>query len=250
MCLIAAFSKIIGSKSILTYHAEVGIYKGVNKCFEKYAIRWIDIPIMLNHKSLAFAKALNPSAVQISSFIPPVIEETELKNNLIEQIENLKKNTTFLFCTNAFKRFTMPDGRDVYGIGKLIDSFHRLPHLGLIISDPSGENKTYHLKKLKSLPQNIMFIDYPHSFIEVLKRSNCMIRATLTDGDSISIKEAIYLKKNVICSDVVSRPAPCIIYKNDLDGSSLFDTIKNFQPTSFPEIPNLNGFVDLLEMYN
>jgi len=152
MFLIAGLSKIFSKKSILTYHAEVGIHKGINQWFEKYAIKWINIPIMLNHKSLAFAKSLNSNAIQISSFIPPVVKEKDLDLDIINGIEGLKKKTKFLFCTNAFKRFTMPDGRDVYGIEKLINTFSKLSHLGLIISDHSGENKTYHTEILGTIP--------------------------------------------------------------------------------------------------
>jgi len=236
MFLIAAITKFFSLKSILTYHAEIGVHKGVNQWFEKYAVKWINIPIMLNRKSLEFAQSLNPRAIQISSFIPPISKEKDLSPILINQIDSLKKRTDYLFCSNAFKRFTMPDGRDVYGIGSLIETFSKLPNLGLIISDPSGENKIYHLKKRKTL--------------EVLKKSDCMIRATLTDGDSISIKEAIYLEKNIICSDVVSRPTPCTTYTNDDTGSNLFITIQNYKPYAYPEIQNLNGFLDIYKLYN
>ena len=43
-------------------------------------------------------------------------------------------------------------------------------------------------------------------FFEILKLSDCLIRNTTTDGDSISIKEAIYLNKKVIATNCVDRP--------------------------------------------
>ena len=248
MYILALYSRIFNTKSILTYHAEVGIHGGFTKIWEKFALRWVDIPIMLNTKSLNFALKLNANARQISSFIPPVGIE-ELPKNITEKINAFEDNSTYIFCTNAFKRYTMPDGRDVYGIGKLLEIFSTLPEHTLIVSDPSGQNLQFHLKTWKTIPSNIYFIDHPHSFYAILKRSHCMIRATLTDGDSISIKEALNLNKNVICSDVVSRPSSCITFKtdNDLD---LKNRITSFQysPSSISE--KLNGFEDLLKLYS
>lgn len=248
MFLMAAYCKLFNTQSILTYHAEVGVYSGLNRWFEKQALRLIDTPIMLNTKSLRFAQSINKKAVQISSFLPPILEEEPLKNIAIQKIQSLKKEHTAIFCTNAFKRFTMPSGKDVYGIGSLINIFRTLPESALIISDPSGENKAFHKTLNTSFPNNIFFIDYTHSFIEVLKLSDCMIRATLTDGDSISIKEALYLGKNVICSDVVSRPASCILYKTG-NSNELKSRIENFSFSDNMNSRNLNGFTEILKLY-
>ena len=45
-----------------------------------------------------------------------------------------------------------------------------------------------------------------------------MVRPTNTDGDALSIREAMYFKISVIASDVTTRPENTIIFKNrDLD---------------------------------
>jgi len=248
MLLIALYARLFKTKTILTFHAEVKLHSGIKIKLEKLALKFTDIPIMLNTKSLDYALKLNKNARQISSFIPPVGKE-ELPKNIIDKLNDLRNKSKYIFCTNAFKRFTMPDGRDVYGIGKLLKIFSTLPEHGLIISDPSGQNLQYHLKTWKKIPPNIYFIDHPHSFYAVLKKSDCMIRATLTDGDSISIKEALSLNKNVICSDVVSRPSSCITYATDND-LELKNRITNFQYSPPTVSEKLNGFKDLLELYS
>jgi hypothetical protein len=52
------------------------------------------------------------------------------------------------------------------------------------------------------------------SFVRLMQQCDIMIRPTNTDGDSLSVREAIHMEKLVICSDAVSRPEQCILFKN------------------------------------
>jgi len=74
-----------------------------------------------------------------------------------------------------------------------------------------------------------------------------MIRFTLTDGDSLSVKEALLLRKPVIATDVVNRPEQVLLVSTDIQ--SLEDAIKNFQKYT-PNPFNENGFKDLLSIYH
>ena len=51
-------------------------------------------------------------------------------------------------------------------------------------------------------------------FSYFLASANMFIRATNTDGDSVSIRESLYLEKVTIASDVVARPYGVHIFKN------------------------------------
>ena len=45
-----------------------------------------------------------------------------------------------------------------------------------------------------------------------------MIRGTFSDGDSLSVREALMLRKKVIATDCVDRPAGVTLFKyNDAD---------------------------------
>lgn len=73
-----------------------------------------------------------------------------------------------------------------------------------------------------------------------------MIRFTTTDGDSLSVKEALLAGKSVIATDVVDRPEQVILVNNDLD--ALENVIRRFSP-----VPNVSfkedGFNDIYKIY-
>jgi hypothetical protein len=148
--------------------------------------------------------------------------ETETK------IINFSRNYDVVFSTNASNVTFDSHGNEIYGISQLVTIFSQLPERGLILSDPTGMYKKYLEKRFDSLPQNLLILDYSHNFINVIMHSVAMIRATTTDGDSLSIKEALFMGKQVIASDCVSRPAGVILYtagKQD----ELMCAIKNIQ---------------------
>ena len=52
----------------------------------------------------------------------------------------------------------------------------------------------------------------------MFKKVNLSIRPTITDGDAISIREALYFNCEVIASDVVKRPEGTVYFKcRDID---------------------------------
>lgn len=125
-----------------------------------------------------------------------------------------------------------------------------LPDKGLIVSDPSRKYKKYLFGILESFPENILIIDYPHNFIPVIIHSDAMIRATTTDGDALSVEEALFFRKWVIASDCVSRPKGVVLYKTgDLD--DLSHTINGILPHTKPVLADeiTDGSSELLVLY-
>jgi hypothetical protein len=47
-----------------------------------------------------------------------------------------------------------------------------------------------------------------------MEQADLVVRPTNTDGDSLSIREAIFLNKPIISSDVVKRPDGTILFAN------------------------------------
>jgi glycosyltransferase involved in cell wall biosynthesis len=52
------------------------------------------------------------------------------------------------------------------------------------------------------------------SFVKLMEQADIVVRPTNTDGDSLSIREAIFLNKPIISSDVVKRPDETILFEN------------------------------------
>ena len=115
----------------------------------------------------------------------------------------------------------------------------------LLISDPSGNySKRYERSGLK-VEGNVLFINYPHPYFELLKYVDCFVRNTSTDGDALSVKEALYLGMPTLCTDVVDRPDGVRTFKYcDRDS---FDKAMNTPSKENGHIEN--GAEKILELY-
>lgn len=234
-----------GAKIMMTVHRDLNREKGLKKRLTYAAIKNSDCTIVLNDKSLVTAKSITSNCLKQSSFFPP-LQQQVLHKNLQTVVETFKRKKTKLFCTNAFDLAYDASGAEIYQILNLVLLFKQLPEeFGLIVSDPSGNNCKHILAQME-LPKNVLFIDKPHPFIPILKAVDCYVRATTTDGDSLSIKEALYVGTNVIASNCVERDASCTLYTAG-DNTNLKQAILDFNPVPVHAPPN--AFADLLKLY-
>lgn len=234
---ISMWTRVFNKKLLLTNHGNLGRYGNFKDYLDKLSIRLCYLPIVLNDDSYLIAKNINKKVVKISSFLPPV-DETKLDKNDLNLINNLNKKYV-VCCTNASAFNLDKNGNDIYGIEELILKFKNSNKFALIISDPSGD----YLKKYNNLiTNNIYFISKKHSFFEVIKHSKISIRNTTTDGDSLSIKESLYLNKLTLATNCVSRPKGVLVYTK-------FD-ISLLNANNSKNNNDLNGFMDLINLYN
>lgn len=207
--LVCAF---FNKKSVLTIHGDIGRFSFLKNYFDRLAITFCSIPILINLNSFIKAKSWNKHSKLLSVFIPPIGEEN-LPDFIINWINYQHKKNKSVYATNASGLNYTVSGEEIYGILPLLKYFKNNKEFSLIISDPSGQYEKYNDRQ-----NNILFISNQHSFFEILKLSDGMIRATATDGDSISVKESLYLGKQTIATDRVIRPRGVILFKyGDLD---------------------------------
>jgi hypothetical protein len=208
--VITFFARITCKTLILTLHAEFGQHKNILKnIFEFISLRFASIPIVLNSKSFTLVHKINKNVILDSAYIKPVYE-SNLPIELEQYLNQKRLIFEKIFCTNAYNRVYDLNGNELYGIDELIKLFEKTNFL-LIVCDPSG-NYTKFYKKEKI--NNTFFIDYAIDFISLLTKTDGFIRNTTTDGDSISIHEAIFNNVPVFCTSVVDRPINTIIYEN------------------------------------
>lgn len=237
--------------SILTIHGNINSYNSLMSIFEMLAVSFVKKPILLNNYSLNKAKKYNKNSCIISSFIPPLHNE-DISSNLLSSLVQVKQKTDFLFCTNAYDLVYDKFNNEVYGILPLIDYFNNNPNLSLIISDPKSSYINYIRNKNIAVNPNILLLTGKHSFFEIIKKSNCVIRNTSKDGDSLSIKESLYLGVPVIATNCVDRPkgVELIEYGNQ---ESLSIGINNILNIVSKERSNVyyveNGGIELIKMY-
>lgn len=237
-------SKLFNRNSIITYHGDLSRYTGFKNKLVLLSIRLSKYPIVLNENSLKIALSHNKNSQRISSFIPPV-NEAQISEETVSKIKTLQSRYTKVFATNAYMFTYDKNNTEIYGILDLIDVFNNHNDFSLIISDPSGDYYKYIIENRINVNQNILILNHPHSFCEILKLSDASIRNTSTDGDSLSIKESLYYNKLTFATNVVSRSKGVITYKRG-DYSILF---KNIEPPAVDR-NNLNGSVELIKLYN
>lgn len=241
---------LLGKKSILTVHGNLGRFGWLMNKLDDWAVRFCSVPILINKHSYDVAIRLNEHSKYISAFLPPlddgfIDEETEM------QLRQIRDSSDVVFATNASYRKINHNGEEVYGIDFLVDYFSKAPQYQLIISDSSGDYKTYYEQQNISLPDNIFIISSPHSFLKVLKYSDIMIRNTQTDGDSVSIKEALMVQKNVFASDCVNRPTEVYLFKYN-DALSFTQLIRQIDSIveHTPIYSEPNAAEQIVEIYN
>ena len=235
--------------SIITIHGDLESYNPFLTFLEKWAIAFCKVPIVLNEFSLEKAKKINPRTKKLSAFIPP-ITSLQLSSKDLRKIASTGKKENVLFCTNAYDYVFDKNGDEIYGILSLVDCFNTYPQKRLVISDPKGSYLSFVKKNKIIIKKNVIFLTGNHSFFEVLKLASCFIRNTSTDGDSLSVKEALYLGISVIATDCVDRPNGVNVIKFK-DTSSLENAINEitFNYVKLKVIPPSNGGIDIIKLY-
>lgn len=210
--ILVLIFRLIGKRTIITFHGKYD-FKHI---LDKLSLKICNYALLLNDYSYTSAKEISIKKISLlSAFIPPItLHSYTLNTDTIKLIEEIRNNFKFVFCTNAWDVVYDAEGNEIYGGSTLVKVFNEFTDIALIFSDPKGNYQMFFRKKCNSLPQNVFFINYNHDFVEVIQSCDALIRATSTDGDSLSVHEALYLRKDVVTTDVVNRPNGCILYSN------------------------------------
>lgn len=207
--ILVLSGSLMGKKTVVTLHGNYGRFGNLKNWLVRRTIKTATIPILINKKSYGICKQFNGNAKFISAFIPPQKEEC-LQKDILDIIEKLHNEKKKIISTNAYNVSIDKSGNDIYGIDFLVQFFKDNNDISLFVSDPSGNyHKLY--SNLKS--DSVFFIDYPHSYFELLKHIDYFVRNTSTDGDALSVKEALYLGVPTLCTDVVDRPQGVRLFK-------------------------------------
>ena len=202
MLIVAAICFLLRKKLILSIHAEVGISNRILNLLERWAIKLAHKPVV-GQGSISKAHKFNSNSLVISSFIIPEITMDPIVDNALILGENKK-----IFCTNANDFVFQNSGEEVYGISYLVDYFSSKDDSILIVADTSGK---YTVNFKDQQPPNVLFINQDINFSYLLSKSDCFIRYTSTDGDSLSVMESIFLGTPVIATDCISRHESCLL---------------------------------------
>lgn len=204
--------RLMGKKVIVTLHGNYGRFSSFKNFLVRKAIAMSTIPVLINEKSYIICRKFNKRAVLIQAFIPPQKEE-KLNSEILSLLERLHKEGKKIVSTNAYNVSFDKYGNDTYGIDFLVQYFKKSADYAMLVSDPSGNYAKRYEGREMEVDGNVFFIDYPHSFFELLKHVDYFVRNTSTDGDALSVKEALYLGVPTLCTDVVDRPKGVRLFK-------------------------------------
>ncbi len=233
-------------KVIVTFH---GKFDFKNK-YDFLSLKFAHISVVLNEISFANAqKFRNNSVYLIGAFIPPLNKVNDTltpETNTI--IKNLKSKYENVYCTNAWNIVFDTEQREIYNGSLLLELFEKLKANALVFSDPVGNYSRYLKNKYGYIPENIHFITYQHDFIDVIKLTDAFIRPTTTDGDSLSVHEALFYKKDVIASNVVDRPNGCILYKEEEDLKKIISNFNQYKDC-YKNYSYRDNIIELKKLY-
>lgn len=276
---IGYYSLFLKKKTIITIHG-AGLteqYDSLNFILKKmyrYSLQNISHIIVVNPaiKDECLKLGVQERKISvISPYINPIISKQDyekIDKKVWDFIEERKKEKDIIITANGNIRFY--NNEDLYGIDLLIELVKRLKEkkykISLIFAllgyeQQSNKERIYFenlLNRIKEygLEQFIYFYRVKDTeYYPILEKCDIFIRPTNIDGDAISLREGLYLKKICIASDIVIRPNEVILFKNR-DVKDLLLQVKNVIKSYKFEKEKLNNleikeyFNEILEVYN
>ena len=226
---IALAAIVLRKKTIVTLHSMRSLQLF---WLQKFLYRNCCSTIVVNKN---YINTLNLSnTVHMPAFLPPSIGGDAIPAPMLEWLDEKKRQGIKIAASNAFRLDDL-DGVDLYGLDlaiELADKFKKDNDPAAIIyvvSDIDKSAEKFHKFereiKDKNLADHILLTGGAINFPALVKQSDLVLRLTCTDGDALTIREALWLGVNVLASDVVERPENCNLFTNrDID--SLYQMTK------------------------
>ncbi len=198
--------------------------------------------ISVNSESTAFLQLhfQNIHPETIPAFLPP---QTIDRNSLLE-IKQFTKDFKHVLSGYVY-RLSFFNGQDLYGLDMMVDLTERLVKkeldicLVLLINLDESEYLDEIRKRVKekNIFDRILFVDTKNGVdaVALWEHSDVYLRPTNTDGNSISILEALYVKTKVVASDCVERPEGCYTFHSRDVSDFERATIQSLEDTSTSE---------------
>ncbi|MBP2627462.1 MAG: putative glycosyltransferase [Firmicutes bacterium] len=190
------------------------------------AARQTEFVYVLNSKIFTFMVqnlGVNQERVKlVSSFLPPILEEEDnILNSYSQQMLDFSQDHSPLLIVNA-SRLTFYQGVDLYGIDMCVNLMPKIieifPRAGLIIALAEIGDLNYYQflqsEVIKNGLQSVIHVMTGNKEVwPLFKRVHLLVRPTITDGDAISLREAIAFGCPTVASDVCDRPAETVLFK-------------------------------------
>lgn len=235
--LISLISFLFNKKVIMTIHGvsleeEYNNLSKIIKIIYKFLLNKISYMIVVNPQIKEWCienGILNNKISVVPAYINPVINKEDylkIDKEVWDFIENSKNKNEKIITGNGNIRFF--NDEDLYGLDLLIELIYLLRKNNYKVSlvfallgyeSQTKEEREYFeglLEKIQEyqIEENIFIYKVKNTeYYPILDKTDIFIRPTNTDGDAVSLREAIYFRKPNIASDIVKRPKGTIIFK-------------------------------------
>ncbi len=205
--LIALLGKLSGKRVLYTVHNQRDLKSFSNRMMIKLAYKTIFVadPGVLPLNGMIIPAYLHPPK---TSLLP-----MELREELQKYSKVIVSLSTFSGKVNTQE--------DIYGFDVILEAIRASSFRNdtiIILVDANGKLRKVYSNRISELEKEkgvrILYYDKEINFPDLLSKSAVFIRATRSDGDAVSVREALYLGIPVIASDCVERPAGCILFKS------------------------------------
>lgn len=207
-------------KTVVTIHSWRG-KSGLTAIIHKILMPIVDTLICVNAEIGDYFGSGNVRVMP--AFLPPVFDvEPQLPDHLVNWIGSNKATGKTLMSSNAYQ-LELLGGEDLYGLDMCIELMNSLRQenvalVFIVASLKRGADLFERYGKMISetgLSDDMLLIhDENLSYVRLILESDIVIRATNTDGDSLTVREALHLGRTVVASDVIGRPAGTVCFKN------------------------------------
>lgn len=221
---------IMSKKIILTLHSYPKRKNSVPRFLDNFFFRLANRIIIVNSDILSRLSLPKDKCILRPAFIPPDMDhEPVLPGEITGWISARKGEGKIIACLNASQLKTF-NNEDLYGVDLCIDLARNLRSEELNVSfictvssieeNPELFERYSTLIRTYDLTTDFLLLNRKISFVRLIEKTDMVLRPTNTDGDALTVREALYLGKPVIASDVVKRPEGTILFKtrdlNDL----------------------------------
>jgi glycosyltransferase involved in cell wall biosynthesis len=187
----------------------------------------IDRIVVNSQKSQRLARPIvkEPSRMVL---IPEFLEPAGVPPLTNPDVIRIRANHRFLLTSNAF-RLAFHKGADLYGLDHLVELVRRLVHqrkldVALAFLLPEAGSTTY-FESIRGevarlgLADRVLFVTEPlEEAASLWQAGDVFVRATNTDGNSLSVMEALSVGTPVVASDCVDRPEGVVTFATrDID---------------------------------
>lgn len=215
-----------------------------------------------SQKSLWLAQRIISDPTRIS-LIPEFLEPAAIPVLTNPDVLRLRSDHRWLLTSNAF-RIEFHNGQDLYGLDLLVELVRRLVQVrkldaALAFLLPAiGATEYFAVIRREverhGLGDRILFITEPLDEAASLWRvSDVFVRATNTDGNSLSVMEALSVGVPVVASDCVDRPEGVVTFAtrniDDLEAKvvDVLGRIDEYRRrvAALPQVDNGSRFLEL-----